>query len=96
MLVLDAVDAESATAMVSRAKQSNVPVLAYDRLISDADLDYYVSFDNVRQGEIQAQSLLDGLGAGKGKSIVMINGSPTDPSAGTTRRAPTRSSTRAA
>jgi D-xylose transport system substrate-binding protein len=60
-----------------------VPVLAYDRLISDADIDYYVSFDNVRQGRIEARTLLDKLGGdGNGKSIVMINGSPTDPSAG--------------
>jgi len=83
MLVLDAVDAESATAIVDRAKQSNIPVLAYDRLISNADIDYYVSFNNVRQGRIQGQSLLDGLGSdAKGSSIVMVNGSPTDPSAG--------------
>ena len=37
VLVLDAVDAKSATAIVTRAKQSNVPVIAYDRLIPDAD-----------------------------------------------------------
>jgi D-xylose transport system substrate-binding protein len=83
VLVLDAVDANSATAIVQRAKQSKIPVLAYDRLISKAPIDYYVSFNNVRQGEIQAQTLLDKLGAGaKGKSIVMVNGAPTDPSAG--------------
>ncbi len=53
-----------------------------------------MSFDNVRQGRLQAQSLVDKLGAaGQGKPIVMINGAPTDPSAATTRRAPTRSST---
>jgi D-xylose transport system substrate-binding protein len=81
--VLDAVDAEAAGTMVERAKQSDVPVIAYDRLISDADIDYYVSFNNVRQGRIEARTLLDKLGNnGKGKSIVMINGSPTDPSAG--------------
>jgi D-xylose transport system substrate-binding protein len=83
VLVLDAVDADAAATMVERAKQSDVPVIAYDRLISDADIDYYVSFDNVRQGRIEARTLLDELGNdGKGKSIVMINGSPTDPSAG--------------
>jgi D-xylose transport system substrate-binding protein len=83
VLVLDAVDAKAATGIVQRAKQSKIPVLAYDRLISNADIDYYVSFNNVRQGRIQAQSLLDGLGSdAKGKSIVMVNGSPTDPSAG--------------
>jgi D-xylose transport system substrate-binding protein len=83
VLVLDAVDAKAATGIVQQAKQAKVPVLAYDRLIPNADLAYYVSFDNVRQGKIQAQTLLDKLGAGaKGKSIVMINGAPTDPSAG--------------
>jgi D-xylose transport system substrate-binding protein len=83
VLVLDAVDAKSAVTMVNKAKRSKVPVIAYDRLITGADIDYYVSFDNVRQGRIQAQTLLTKLGAGaKGKSIVMINGAPTDPSAG--------------
>jgi D-xylose transport system substrate-binding protein len=83
VLVLDAVDAESAATMVQRAKESDVPVIAYDRLISDADIDYYVSFNNVRQGRIEASTLLAKLGDnGDGKSIVMINGSPTDPSAG--------------
>jgi D-xylose transport system substrate-binding protein len=83
VLVIDAVDAKAATAMVARAKQSDIPVLAYDRLISGADIDYYVSFDNVRQGRLQGQALLDGLkGDPQGKSVLMINGSPTDPSAG--------------
>jgi D-xylose transport system substrate-binding protein len=83
VLVLDAVDAAAATAMVERAKQADIPVLAYDRLISDADIDWYVSFDNVRQGRLQAESLLDGIGGDPaGRSIVVINGSPTDPSAG--------------
>jgi D-xylose transport system substrate-binding protein len=82
VLVLDAVDAKAATATVNRAKQSNIPVIAYDRLISGAPIDYYVSFDNVRVGKIQAQALLDKLGDAKGKSIVMLNGSPTDPSSG--------------
>jgi D-xylose transport system substrate-binding protein len=87
VLVLDAVDAKSATAIVERAKRSKVPVLAYDRLISGTPIDYYVSFNNVRQGRIQAQTLLDELGSGaKGKSIVMVNGAPTDPSAGDYKR----------
>src|SRR3954462_7811907 len=80
VLVLDAVDAKAATATVNRAKQSKIPVIAYDRLISGAPISYYVSFDNVRVGKLQAQTLVDKIGsAGKGKSVVMINGSPTDP-----------------
>jgi D-xylose transport system substrate-binding protein len=83
VLVLDAVDAQAATAMVNRAKSAGIPVIAYDRLITGAPISYYVSFDNVKVGKLQAQTLVDKIGpAGKGKSVVMINGSPTDPSAG--------------
>src|SRR4051794_26787061 len=82
VLVLDAVDAKAATATVNRAKQSNIPVIAYDRLISGAPISYYVSFDNIRVGKMQAQALLDKPGDAKGKQIVMLNGSPTDPSSG--------------
>jgi D-xylose transport system substrate-binding protein len=83
VLVLDAVDAKAAVAIVNRAKQSNVPVIAYDRLITGAPIDYYVSFDNVKVGKLQAQTLIDKIGAaGKAKSVVMLNGSPTDPSSG--------------
>ena len=42
VLVLDPVDAASAGAIVARAKQSKVPVISYDRLITDAPIDYYV------------------------------------------------------
>jgi D-xylose transport system substrate-binding protein len=82
VIVLDAVDAKAAVATVNRAKQSNIPVIAYDRLISGAPINYYVSFDNVRVGEMQAQALVDKLGDADGKQIVMLNGSPTDPSSG--------------
>jgi D-xylose transport system substrate-binding protein len=69
--------------IVQHANQEDIPVIAYDRLIPDQDIAYYVSFDNVKQGRIQAQTLLDKLGSGAdGESIVMVNGAPTDPSAG--------------
>ena len=80
VLVLDPVDAASAGAIVKRAKQSDIPVVSYDRLITDADIDYYISFDNEKVGKLQATALVDKLKAdGKGSgTIVMINGSPTD------------------
>src|SRR4051794_38897871 len=87
VLVLDAVDAKAAVATVNRAKAAGIPVIAYDRLITGAPIAYYVSFDNVKVGQLQARTLLDKIGpAGKGKSIVMINGSPTDPSSGDYKR----------
>jgi D-xylose transport system substrate-binding protein len=79
VLVVDPVDAAAAGAIVTRAKQSNVPVISYDRLISNAKVDYYVSYDNAEVGKLQGQSLIDKLKQdGKSGSIVMINGAPTD------------------
>lgn len=84
VMVLDAVDVASAGSIVQRAKQSNIPVISYGRLVANADLDYYVSIDPYKVGQQQAQALLDALrAAGKTTpSIVMINGSPTDSNAG--------------
>jgi D-xylose transport system substrate-binding protein len=80
VLVLDAVDVGSVGPIIKEARQRKVPVIAYDRLISNQPIAYYVSFNNVRQGRVQAQTLVDKIG--KSKPIVMINGAPTDPSAG--------------
>jgi D-xylose transport system substrate-binding protein len=79
VMVLDPVDAASATAIVSKAKAKGVPVISYDRLINNADIDYYISFDNVQVGKLQGQALVDKLKQdGKSGQIVMINGAPTD------------------
>jgi D-xylose transport system substrate-binding protein len=79
VLVLDPVDAASAGAIVNRAKQSQIPVISYDRLITDADIDYYISFDNEQVGKLQGESLVKKLTDDKAKGdIVMINGAPTD------------------
>jgi D-xylose transport system substrate-binding protein len=79
VMVLDPVDSASAASIVSKAKAQNVPVISYDRLITNTDIDYYISFDNVQVGKLQAQSLVDKLKKdGKNGSIVMINGAPTD------------------
>jgi D-xylose transport system substrate-binding protein len=79
VMVLDPVDAASVAPIVTRAKQQQVPVISYDRLITDADIDYYISFDNVRVGQLQAESLVSKLEEDGAKGdIVMINGAPTD------------------
>ena len=79
VMVLDPVDSASAASIVSKAKAQNVPVISYDRLITGADIDYYISFDNVQVGKLQGQELVKKLKAdGKSGSIVMINGAPTD------------------
>jgi D-xylose transport system substrate-binding protein len=80
VLVLDAVDAGSAASIVTKAKAQNVPVISYDRLITNSDVDYYVSFDNTRVGRLQGQSLtakLKSIGKPNGP-IIMLNGDPAD------------------
>jgi D-xylose transport system substrate-binding protein len=81
VLVLDPVDSAAAGAIADKAKAQGVPVIAYDRLILNSDgVSYYVSFDNVGVGKLQAQSLIDELNSMgvTNPTIVMINGSPTD------------------
>ena len=79
VLVLDPVDAASAASIVTRAKQSQIPVVSYDRLITDADIDYYISFDNEKVGKLQGDSLTKKLEEdGASGDLVMINGAPTD------------------
>ncbi|WP_298862767.1 sugar ABC transporter substrate-binding protein [Microbacterium sp.] len=84
VLVLDPFDGKAAAAVVNQAKAKNVPVISYDRLIDSADVSYYVSFDNEKVGELQAQALVDQmkkLGLPADSGIIMVNGSPTDPNA---------------
>lgn len=83
VLVLDPVDAASAAASVQKADAQGVPVLSYDRLVLGAEVAVYVSFDNVRVGELQAETLAKKLkedGSPKGP-IVKINGDPADSNA---------------
>ena len=79
VLVLDAVDGAAAAAIANKAKQSNVPVVSYDRLIRNTpNVNFYISFDNQAVGKLQGTSLLQALGGKTNPSIVMINGAPTD------------------
>ncbi|MFG1792848.1 sugar ABC transporter substrate-binding protein [Nocardia sp. NPDC049149] len=85
VIVFDAVNADAVAPQVNTARQKKIPVIAYDRLISGIDYDYYVSFDNVKVGKVQGQALLEELykrGTAEKGQVVVINGSPTDPSAG--------------
>lgn len=77
VVVLDPVNGEGATGMVDEAQGQDVPVIAYDRFIENAD--YYMSFDNHTVGKMQAEALVEAMGD-KG-DILMLNGAPSDPNA---------------
>src|SRR6187399_1698050 len=58
VLVVVPTDLEKAAAIVQAAAAKKVPVVSYDRLIRDADVALYVSFDNVKVGRMQAERLV--------------------------------------
>jgi len=83
VMVLDPMDSKSAAAIAERANAQGIPVVSYDRLIENSEVDAYISFDNERVGELQAETLskkLEEDGKAKGP-IIMINGDPADPNA---------------
>ena len=80
VLVINPVDSSAAGAMVRAARQQNAKVMSYDTLISNAGVDYAVKFDNIQQGIVGMQALIDKLKA-DGKTsgaLVMMNGDPVD------------------
>jgi D-xylose transport system substrate-binding protein len=83
VLVVDPEDSKSAAAIAEKAKAQSVPVVSYDRLIENGPVDAYVSFDNEKVGELQAETLAKKLkedGSSSGP-IIKINGDPADPNA---------------
>jgi D-xylose transport system substrate-binding protein len=83
VMVVDPMDSKSAAAIVEKAHAQDVPTVSYDRLIENSEVAGYVSFDNEKVGEQQAESLVEKLkeiGKPKGP-IIKINGDPADPNA---------------
>ena len=84
MLIVGPHDSVAAAAIVTKARAQGVPVIAYDRLIQSKYLSYYVSFDNVKVGQLQGQYIATHYRSYKKASavnIVMISGSQTDTNA---------------
>lgn len=75
VLVVLPQDAETSAKIVEMAHAEGIKVVAYDRMIRNCDLDFYVSFDNVKVGEMQAQGVLAVVNKG---DFAYIGGSPKD------------------
>ena len=87
LLVIAAIDGESLTQVLADAKDANIPVISYDRLIMNTDaVSYYVSFDNYTVGKLQGEFVekqLDLANAGdKTYNIEFTAGDPADNNAG--------------
>jgi D-xylose transport system substrate-binding protein len=78
VLVIVPHNGEAMTRAVKSANQAKVPVIAYDRLIRNAAIDYYLSFDNVKVGEAQAAYAAARFPQDRKARIVRVYGAPTD------------------
>ncbi len=79
VLVVTAIDQKGAAVIVNDAEKQGVPVVAYDRLIRNAPVAYYVSVDGLKIGQLQGSWLADNTK--EGGRIAVINGSPSDDNA---------------
>ncbi len=76
-LIVLAQDNEAILPAIDKAKAQGIPVVGYDRLIEAPGV-FYITFDNVEVGRLQAQAIYDVQPTG---NYVFIKGSPTDPNA---------------
>ncbi|MGA5581656.1 multiple monosaccharide ABC transporter substrate-binding protein [Streptomyces thermodiastaticus] len=81
-LIIAAIDNKSLNNVLQEAKDANIPVISYDRLILGTEnVDYYASFDNEKVGRLQASYIVDKLGLKEGKgpfNIELFAGSNDD------------------
>ncbi len=75
VLIIVPVNSDAAGKLVDYAKSRNIHVIAYDRIIKNCDLDCYLSFDNIRIGEMQAEYLTKIKPRG---SYALLGGDPGD------------------
>ncbi|MEU4424988.1 substrate-binding domain-containing protein [Actinoplanes sp. NPDC024001] len=80
VLMIVNLDSGTGKAVLEKAKNAGIATIDYDRLTLNGGADYYVSFDNVKVGELQGQGLVDCLAEKKATKPVVayLNGAPTD------------------
>lgn len=62
VIVIAAIDGSALTEVLKGAKEKNIPVISYDRLIMNSDaVSYYATFDNTKVGKLQGQYIVDAL-----------------------------------
>ncbi|MDR3438039.1 D-xylose ABC transporter substrate-binding protein [Telmatospirillum sp.] len=74
-IVIVPFNSKALTNVIAEAKKAGIKVISYDRLILNADVDAYISFDNERVGYMQAEAVLKAKPTG---NYYLLGGSPTD------------------
>lgn len=75
VLIIVSVNANTAAAMVREAHNYNVPVIAYDRMIKNSDVDYFVTFEGAQIGNLMTTHALEVVPKG---NYVLLFGDPGD------------------
>jgi D-xylose transport system substrate-binding protein len=75
VIIVIPVNSDGLKETVATAHEDGVPIIAYDRLLRDVDLDYYITFDMVGVGRMQANYLLDLVPQGR---YFLMEGDKTD------------------
>ncbi|HEX6351819.1 sugar ABC transporter substrate-binding protein [Actinophytocola sp.] len=79
VLIIASPNSEVGGTVAQKAQAQGIPTIDYDRLNLGGSSEYYVSFDNVKVGELQGQGMADALkDAPDGAQIIEIEGAPTD------------------
>lgn len=78
VLIISSINSEIGGAVAAKAKAAGIPTIDYDRLNLGGSSEYYVSFDNVRVGELQGEGLAEALDGESGAQVIEIEGAPTD------------------
>ena len=82
ILVIASIDGSSLGTVLAQAKEANIPVIAYDRLIMETDaVSYYATFDNYKVGTIQGEYIRDALDLDNADgpfNIEIFTGDPAD------------------
>ncbi|MEO6082908.1 MAG: substrate-binding domain-containing protein [Umezawaea sp.] len=78
VLIIASPDSSVGASVAAKADAQGIPVIDYDRLNLGGSSKYYVSFDNVKVGELQGQGLAAALKDKKGAEVIQIEGAPTD------------------
>ena len=87
VLVIASIDGGALGGVLEQAKKAKIPVIAYDRLITNTDkCDYYATFDNYGVGKMQGEFIVSALGLDKGEkgpfTMECFGGDPGDNNAG--------------
>jgi D-xylose transport system substrate-binding protein len=69
-LVIQAVDSNAAASLVNMAHQDHVPVIAYDRMINKAPVDFLISVNVFSIGALQAEAAVKATG-GRGNYLIL-------------------------